>query len=47
MVDETGLADVTAINGDHVDCDEIDEGISGFPSFEGNKSKYPVTELLT
>jgi len=34
MVDETGLADVTAINGDHVDCDEIDEGISGFPSFE-------------
>ena len=37
MVDETGLADVTAANGDHIDGDVIDDEISHFPLFEGNR----------
>ena len=38
MVDDTRFADVTAVNGDHVDGDDLDDiadGSSGFPSFEG------------
>jgi len=37
MVDDTRFADVTAVNGDHVDGDDLDDiadGSSGFPSFE-------------
>ena len=35
MVDETRFTDVMAVNGDHVEGDEIADGTSNYPTFEG------------
>ena len=51
MVDDTRFADVAAVNGDHVDEDELvdmGDGSASFPSFEGqsNIQNLPFVESI-
>ena len=46
MVDETRFTDVMAVNGDHVEGDEIADGTSNYPTFEGRSGPHHAVQVL-